>query len=133
MLLRSFTWPSLVGACQEQLMVLPPPQTPQTLRLVLANYFFGDFENMLQDPQTEDPRKIFQDVQKIVSALHSVRNSHTYMVMTGPLHTQSRYRPSGGSLVAHLAGIHVCMSISDRYHYYSLEQHPFLNLRTIRV
>lgn len=133
MLLRSFTWPSLVGACQEQLAALPPPSAPHTLRVVLANYFFGDFENMLHDPQTHEPRKIFQDVQKIVTALHSVRHPRTYLVMTGPLHSQSQYRPSGGSLVAHLAGIYVRMSVSERYHYYSLEQHPFLNPRTIRV
>lgn len=35
-LLRAFTWPSLVGACEEQLAALPPPSN---MRVILGNYF----------------------------------------------------------------------------------------------
>ncbi len=129
-LLRAFTWPSLVGACEEQLAALPPPLN---MRVILGNYFFGDFEAMLQDPQTKFPRKIFQDVQKMVTALHSIRHPKTYVALTSPLHSQSLIKPTGGNLVAHLAGIHVRMTISERYHYFTLEQHPFLASRTIRI
>lgn len=129
-ILRAFTWPSLVGACEGQLAHLPPPRG---IRIICGNYLFGDFDAMLTDPQTEFPQKIHHDVKAIINSIREIASPTTYTLITGPLHPQSAMKPAGGTIVSHLANVHLRMGFTHRFQTLSLDQHPFLAPRTIRI
>ncbi|MHA1519237.1 MAG: hypothetical protein ACTSRK_03550 [Promethearchaeota archaeon] len=69
----------------------------------------------------------------MISILQKIAGSETYLVITGSLHSKSQTRPVGGSLLIHLANVHVRVGIKEKYHTFTLDQYPFLAPETIRI
>ena len=130
--MRAFTWTSLVGGLEDQLAHLPPI-IEGGIRVIIGNYLFGDFEAEIQEAKTNASSKAFLDVKAMIRVLQKVAGPQTYLVLTGPLHSKSTTLPVGGTLLTHLANVHVRMGVTDKYHQFTLDQHPFLAPRTIRI
>jgi len=130
--MRAFTWTSLVGGLEDQLAKLPPV-IDGGIRLFIGNFLFGDFETELQEAKNNKSSNAYLDVKTMIRVLQKISDSQTYLVLTGPLHSKSKIRPVGGSLLTHLANVHVRMGISEKFHTFTLDQHPFLAPDTIRI
>ncbi|MHA1673497.1 MAG: hypothetical protein ACTSYI_07705 [Promethearchaeota archaeon] len=130
--MRAFTWSSLVGGLEDQLAQLPPV-IKGGIRLIIGNFLFGDFETEIQEAKNNSSSKAFLDVKAMIRVLQKAAGPQTYLVLTGPLHSKSNTLPVGGTLLTHLANVHVRMGVSEKYHRFTLDQHPFLASSTIRI
>ncbi|MHA1521351.1 MAG: hypothetical protein ACTSRK_14300 [Promethearchaeota archaeon] len=130
--MRAFTWTSLVGGLEDQLAHLPPV-TEGGVRLIIGNFLFGEFEVEIQKSKNNSTSQAFLDVKSMIRVLQKVSGPQTYMVLTGPLHSKSKTLPVGGTLLTHLANVHVRMGISEKFHTFTLDQHPFLPPGTVRI
>ena len=124
---RAFTWNQMVELIEEKLILCAETK----IDLILVAGLTSMFEENLsknngssQDGLTNT--KIFQDLNRIFSGLKRVtKHSRPTIILTGPRHSKSSFRPAGGKILSHFCNIIVGIREHPRFIEYSLDQHPF--------
>lgn len=133
---RTFTWDQMVEVLHEKLSNL----NENGINLVLVAGITSMFEKMSQSNASSSNRqykgsrnhfslnsKIFQDLKMMFFGLNKITERFKpIIILTGPLHSKSEYRPAGGHILSHFSGIIVGIHENHRFFEYSLDQHPFL-------
>ncbi|MHA1475973.1 MAG: hypothetical protein ACTSQ5_12395 [Promethearchaeota archaeon] len=133
---RIFTWDQMVEVLYEKLSTI----NKNRINLVLVDGITSMFEKTSQlndslrkkrynGPITQKSlnSKAFQDLKMMFLGLNKIiERFNPIIILTGPLHSKSEYRPAGGHILSHFSGIIVGIHENLRYIDYSLDQHPFL-------
>jgi len=134
---RAFTWNQMVEVLEEKLIALHDDR----INLVVVSGMTTMFEEISQEvPQGVPLRKkphlnasAFHDLKSMFSGLNRiVQKTKPIIILTGPLHSKSHFKPAGGHLISHFSGIVVGLHESERFIDYTLDQHPFYPFRQIR-
>ena len=121
---RVFTWSQMGEVLQEKIHNL------EEIGLILV----AGLTNMLNEHiDANHNARPFQDLKKMFGGLNkSIEKSQPTVVMTGLRHPKSRFKPLGGTQLAHFCQIIVGIYEYRRYIDFKLEQHPFLPYRAER-
>jgi len=133
---RIFTWDQMVEVLYEKLSTI----NENKVNLVLVDGITSMFEktSQLNDSIGENRHnkpinqnslnsKAFHDLKMMFLGLNKIiERFNPIIILTGPLHSKSKYRPAGGHILSHFSGIIVGIHENLRYIDYSLDQHPFL-------
>lgn len=133
---RIFTWDQMVEVLHEKLSTIHENR----INLVLVDGITSMFEKTSQLSDSLRKRrqndsinqkslnsKAFQDLKMMFLGLNKIiERFNPIIILTGPLHSKSEYRPAGGHILSHFSGIIVGIHENLRYVDYSLDQHPFL-------
>jgi Rad51 len=130
---RTFTWNQMVEVVEEKIANISDAEDSVDLVLVGGmTSQFNDTNGASKTPGKIDSRS-FQDLNRMFSGLKVITERYNpVVVLTGPLHPKSLYRPMGGKLISHFCGIVVGIHKYPRYFDYSLDAHPFLPYRKER-
>ena len=124
---RAFNWNQMVELMEEKLML----HTEERIDLILVAGLTSMFEeNLSQNSSSSESHslnaKMYRDLNRIFSGLKRItQHSSPIIVLTGPRHSKSNYRPAGGKILSHFSNIIIGLREHPRFIEYSLDQHPF--------
>jgi len=108
---RAFTWEQMVELLENRAVKV------ENMKLFIISgltYLFPNHE-----------MKSFQQLQKALSGVKKVLAKHKpIIVLTGPKHVRSLFRPEGGKILSHFGHVQVLIEDFERKTEYSLIQHP---------
>ncbi|UYP46456.1 hypothetical protein NEF87_002741 [Candidatus Lokiarchaeum ossiferum] len=131
---RAFTWNQMVELMEEKLIL----QTDEKIDLILVAGLTSMFEeNLSQNVSSSQINllniKTYNDLNRIFLGLKRItQHSNPIIVLTGPRHSKSNYRPAGGKLLSHFSNIIIGVREFPRFIEYSLDQHPFYSYNVQR-
>ena len=134
---RAFTWNQMVEVLEEKLIDLQD----ECINLVVVSGMTTLFESISQEvphniPYGKKPQlnsSAFHDLKSMISGLNRIiHKTKPIIILTGPLHSKSHFKPAGGHLISHFGGVVAGLHEKERFIDYTLDQHPFYPFRQIR-
>ncbi|MCK5345711.1 MAG: hypothetical protein KAR20_20015 [Candidatus Heimdallarchaeota archaeon] len=134
---RTFTWNQMVEVLEEKLIDLQDDHINLVVVSGMTTLFEGASQEIPHDiPYGKKPllnSSAFHDLKSMFSGLNRiVQETKPIIILTGPLHSKSHFKPAGGHLISHFSGVVVGLHEKERFIDYTLDQHPFYPFRQMR-
>ena len=72
-------------------------------------------------------KNTFEELLKAIAGIKkTIAKSSPLIILTAPLHKNSKIKPTGGTALAHFGSVLIIIEDKERYIEYSLIQHPSL-------
>ncbi|KKM52799.1 hypothetical protein LCGC14_1554550 [marine sediment metagenome] len=113
---RAFTYEQIVETLEHKLNEL---ENSEKIRIVLVS----GITTLLPDYE----KKTFEELLKAIAGIkRTVAKSNPLIILTAPLHENSKIKPVGGTALTHFGSVLILIEDKERYIEYKLIQHPSL-------
>ncbi|KKK90241.1 hypothetical protein LCGC14_2725050 [marine sediment metagenome] len=113
---RAFTYEQIVETLEYKLNEL---ENSEKIRIVLVSgitTLWPDYE-----------KKTFEELLRAIAGIkRTVAKSNPLIIITAPLHENSKIKPIGGTALTHFGSVLILIEDTERYIEYKLIQHPSL-------
>ncbi|HEA70469.1 hypothetical protein LCGC14_0847780 [marine sediment metagenome] len=113
---RAFTYEQMIETLENNLNEL---ENSEKIRIVLVSgitTLWPDYE-----------KKTFEELLKAIAGIkRTISKSNPLIILTAPLHENSRTKPVGGTALTHFGSVLILIEDKERYIEYKLIQHPSL-------